>query len=232
MFAHHLAVIVITICGIALGCSSSSKSNCQEPPQAGEHRDECPPKPIGVQATRNRCDSVVISWAPMDGAYTFDVLRKEASDTGEPSVVKTGSTTTNWLDQEVPCGSDYSYFVRAVGEDGIAGERSETALGRAWCTLAAPSWLNATDGSERWNIIVTWAAVAGAQTYVIERRSCNTQQSWKIVPADTNSLASRRYIDRRRTCGEGVKMEYRVRARNDACGEGPNSPVDCGWCRP
>jgi hypothetical protein len=112
--------------------------------------------PTGVTATVQP-DGVAVSWTAVDGASSYEVFR------GDTSVGTTDQTT--FLDTEAPGGTEVSYTVVAIDQDGDRSDAS--AAGPAVITpVDAPQPAATVDGAA---VTLTWEPVTGAETYTVTR---------------------------------------------------------------
>jgi len=76
-----------------------------------------PDAPAGVEATPGRSDGVLVYWNSVDGANSYNIYRC-ATYNGTYTEVRTGNTSTSYLDYPPSVNTDYWYKVTAVSEGG------------------------------------------------------------------------------------------------------------------
>ncbi len=118
-----------------------------------------PAAPAGVVASPGN-GSVTLSWTPVEGATSYQVLRNGAV-VGAP-------TAASYTDTGMTNGTSYSYTVRAYRLNSAASAPSIAV----WVTpvappLPAPTGLAATPGDGQ--VGLTWSAVTGATSYRVYR---------------------------------------------------------------
>jgi len=123
-------------------------------------------RPATLKASTNLADRVVLEWAAVADAATYNVYRASV----KIATVAGGSTT--YEDTAAAPGASYSYSVRAAGPGGV-NESFSSPTATGICTLATPTVLAATFGTQESIITVTWAAVPGATGYRLWRNTTN-----------------------------------------------------------
>jgi hypothetical protein len=124
--------------------------------------------------------------------------------------------TTNYTDASVRSGTNYEYRIQATNAWGVSPYSVQQVTVPLPSPPLPPSLVEAWAISAE-HIEVTWAAVAGAQGYRLERRT-DSPQSWKplaMLPPDLRSYQDTNVI-------VGTEYWYRVFAFNTV-GDSPSS---------
>ena len=155
-----------------------------------------------LSSATNKNGAVVVKWASVKGAKSYNVYRK-ASKNG--SWVKIASTTsTSYTDKNVKSGSNYFYTVKAYNGNITS---SFVTSGIATKYLSTPKLTKITSGKN--GVTVTYGKVAGATGYAIYRKTGNG--GWvKLSTVTGNNKTT--YLDK--TAKKDVTYTYTVRAVN------------------
>jgi len=127
---------------------------------------QIPAPPSGLIAAAGNAQ-VVLSWTASAGATSYNIYRSTAS--GSETEINTGITATNFTDTGLTNGTKYYYQVtsaNSAGESDVSNEASATPQAQAPAP-AAPTNLTATAGNGQ--VVLSWAASAGASSYNIYR---------------------------------------------------------------
>lgn len=168
-----------------------------------------PDAPTGVSATDGADPGMVqVTWNSVSGGTAYRVYRNG-------SAVGSWQSGTTYDDNGVtPCVT-YSYQVKARNECGESGLSSGDS-GHAGSSPAAPTDVNATDGTYPSAVKVTWLPVVGATDYRVYRGGIPIGDWFGDTTLDDVTVA---------IC---TAYDYQVKARND-CGESALSASDTGY---
>ena len=156
----------------------------------------------GAKAVSN---GIQVTWQAADGAATYNVYRKDATNT--KWVIVATVSGTSYVDKTAKAGVKYTYTVRGINKDGVLspGYNKSGVSATMPAVSAAPA--NVTLGSAKavsGGIQVTWQAADGAKTYNVYRKdAANTK--WVIVA----TVSGTSHVDK--TAKAGVKYTYTVR---------------------
>jgi len=169
--------------------------------------------PIVSASSGTFTDRIRLVWTPVSGATAYEVSRGLAG-----SAVSLGITgTTSFDDLAAPIGQLTPYRVRGVSS-GAFGAFSEQVTG--WRAPAAPSGVNASDGTTSGGITVSWVPVLGAREYEVLRAVAGNALAIRAV------VSSPPFLDA--DVLPGVPHLYAIRSRAPA-GGGPISATDIGF---
>ena len=125
-----------------------------------------PGAPAGLTATAGD-GQVTLAWSATSGATSYTVKRAPA--TGGPyATIQAGVTTPGFTDVGLTNGTPYFYVVtasNAVGESAPSGEVQATPAVPP--PPPAPTGVTASPGNQQ--IVIGWAATAGATSYTVKR---------------------------------------------------------------
>ena len=119
--------------------------------------------PVGVTATKDREDGVLVSWQAVPGAISYELWKGESGAPDPSSLVGTGAETS-CLDPDAASGIQSRYWVRATGPSSSSPLSSPV---EGMKRLSAPQNVRlaaSTDVNE-----ILWDAVVGANSYEIWR---------------------------------------------------------------
>lgn len=165
-----------------------------------------------------RSDGVALSWSPVAGASSYEVLRKQVSAVP----VSLGTTeAASFLDETATPGAVYSYAVRALTD---SGPGATSTFDPGWRNVEPPT-LTIGDGSTA-GVPLAWTPVVGATSYRVERGT-----TWEqMAPVATITTTS--HLDT--TAVRGTAYRYRIRVitpagLSNASTMGPETGI--GWRR-
>ncbi len=157
-----------------------------------------PPLPDDIGASADR-DSVTVSWSPVEGAETYDIIFDgETHTTEDTSITFTGLTPD----------TDYTYQVRTNHADGQSTLSPEQTVRLASGLPEAPADVTAVTTDD--SVTVSWSPAADAGSYEV---TCNGNTT---ETTDTSAVFTGFQPD--------TEYSYSVRAKNDR-GVSPSSPV-------
>jgi len=165
-------------------------------------------------------NSVALSWSS-SGTAVYDVFRNETGCNAGFTKIASGTSATALTDGAVADGITYFYQVTAfpAGNEACASAPSAcvsvTPAAGPCVPPAAPASLTATPGAT--SVALSWAAVAGATEYHVERSTVSGGPYTQIGTA-----AGTTFTDTAVT--GGTTYFYVVRAANGATCESGNSP--------
>lgn len=163
-----------------------------------EYMNAVPDTP-DVKTAKNTKNGIKVTWAEVEGAKYYEVLRKE---NGKTNWVKVGSTEkTYFTDKDMETGTTWRYSVRAVGEN---GNKSGNESGIKVTSVETPklkSVINLKNG-----IRVRWNKVDEAKSYRVYRKLGSG--SWKYL----GTVKTTQFIDK--TAKTGKMYTYTVKAVN------------------
>lgn len=138
-----------------------------------------PDAPANLTLTPQSSTQIAAQWDAVEGATSYSLWRMVAANTWRN--IYTG-TATNYVDSGLSVSTQYTYQVKAHNEYGGTPYSklvpvSATTLDRV--TLSAPEDLTANVRSST-SIQLTWNAVSGAESYILQRRDSSTG-AWKTV---------------------------------------------------
>ena len=140
--------------------------------------------------------SIVVTWEAAANAKTYIIYRKTKSTNW--TVLVSGVSGTSYTDKSVTAGEPYTYTVRGVASDGKTMSAGYDAVGKTATVPAVPANVTmksaAVSGS---SIVVTWEAAENAKTYIIYRKTKNT--NWTVLVSGVSGTS---YTDKSVTAGE------------------------------
>ncbi|MBO6166910.1 MAG: InlB B-repeat-containing protein [Kiritimatiellae bacterium] len=172
--------------------------------------------PIGVTATRDREDGVLVEWQAVSGATSYELWRGESGAPDPSSLVGTCAETSR-LDPDAASGIQSRYWVRAIGPS-VSSPLSAPAEGMT--RLSAPQNVNAVSSGEP--VVLSWDAVTGATSYEVWR----AQTDDLSVAEKIGETSETSYSDS--SLSRGVKYWYWVKPMHDEA-VGSNSASTTGW---
>ncbi|MDP9173934.1 MAG: PA14 domain-containing protein [Planctomycetota bacterium] len=148
-----------------------------------------PAAPSSVTATAIDT-GISLSWAPVNGATSYDVYRADSSGAEANSLIQSGVTGTGLTDTNVTAGTTYYYQVTAVGPGGQSLPSAEVAASEIIIirvpfrnpALAAPVEVSASIAND--GVGLDWAPAEGATSYNIYRGNASGLES--STPLRTN----------------------------------------------
>ncbi|MBL8236050.1 MAG: DUF1800 family protein [Bryobacterales bacterium] len=146
-----------------------------------------PVAPTDFAATGGNA-KVTLKWTAPAGATSYNLYRGTAAGQQAATPVAMGIASTTYADTTVTNGTMYYYKVAGVNAGGI-GARSAEASARPEAPIVAPpapTLLTATAGNAQ--VVLTWAATAGAVSYNVYRGTTAGGQSGTPVVTGLTAL--------------------------------------------
>ena len=150
-----------------------------------------------------------VTWANVDGASSYKILRKvnSAKEWTEIATVK-GGTRKSYLDKATKkSGSTYKYTVRAINDD-AKSYYDKTGIKNMYLATPVVKIANKVTSDNAVGISLKWKAINGAEGYQILRQVAG-KSKWTTL-ADNVTKTS--FYDA--TVKNGVKYRYAVKAVN------------------
>lgn len=153
--------------------------------------------------------SVGLSWSAVDGATSYELLRRTSGgswDLGAPLATVTATAFTD-PGAGLTAGTTYDYAVRAVGNaqrSALSTVRSVTPVTRPAAPASAPTVVAGTGGT----ISLSWPSVPGAAGYTAYRRTASG--SFGTTALDGTPVTGTSTVDD--TAVDGTSYVYVVRA--------------------
>lgn len=167
-----------------------------------------PSAPARLVAAAASPSQINLQWADAsDNETGFQVERADDSPTANfNKIADLGANTTTFSDQNLSASRQYCYRVRAVNGSGPSNFTDNACATTQAPPVGIPQNLAASVVSSS-QINLTWNAVAGANSYQLER-SPNGNDPWEKIadPAGNDT----RYEDKNRT--PDTRYYYRIRA--------------------
>lgn len=151
-----------------------------------------------LKAIVNKANGLEISWNAVNGATSYVVYRKAVGESVMTVCARVSATT--YLDTNVVSGEGYVYIVSAVNASGEGGYDSN---GLSSVYLATPSLKQVASQGE--DIVFTWNAVLGAESYNVYRVEAGKTNWTKVA-----NVAELSYTDVKPA--RGVAYKYTVSA--------------------
>ncbi|MBR4286373.1 MAG: hypothetical protein IKT55_01565 [Clostridia bacterium] len=151
-----------------------------------------------ITSIQNSVVGIEIEWTPLDGAESYQVLRKEEGDK-KWTVIEDEVKGTAYLDADVFSDDTYTYTINANMADG--GQSGYAENGMTYKFLDTPDLESVAKVSG--GVQFVWSKVDGATSYVVYRKTSST--AW--VKIATTSGTS--YVDKNLKDGTYI---YNVRA--------------------
>lgn len=129
-----------------------------------------PPVPSFVSTTQGTYPGGVrIWWGAVSGAEAYDIWRSPVADKAKADyLASVGGSKVEYVDSSIPANTSYYYWVRTViGK--VASDFGYYHEGYWMPGPAAPTNVQATDGTVTNRVRLTWAAVSGATGYQVWR---------------------------------------------------------------
>lgn len=188
------------------------------PASAGDTGWRNLPAPENVTATDGTSTAnVEVSWSAVPGTTGHKLFR--AAGAAAPTQIggTLSASATSYTDTSAAAGVLYTYTVRGVSSlgNGLANPGEN-----GWRNVAAPSGVNATDGSSSANVTVTWTAVPGASGYRVLRATGSDS------PVSIGTPTATSFVDT--GAAPATAYAYTVRARTPA-GDSADGRGDAGW---
>jgi fibronectin type III domain protein/malectin (di-glucose binding ER protein) len=160
--------------------------------------------PTNLTATPGNAQ-VTLSWTASEGATSYDLYRATSAGGESGTPVKTGITTTSYVDPSLTNGTKYYYKVAAVAAGGPGPSSSEVSATPAPSVPAAPTNLAAAAGNAQ--VSLTWTGSSGATSYNVYRGTSAGGESGTPVKTGITTTS---YVDPSLT--NGTKYYYKVAA--------------------
>lgn len=173
-----------------------------------------PPAAPVVTATPGN-GQVTLSWAAVSGATAYAVDRSETPGTGYASLTSVTAPTISYVDESVIFGKTYYYKVTAKAACDSAPSAEVSAAPLCAPAASAPTGLTATTPNTGDVVVLTWTAVAGAQTgdrYYVMRKLSTATTYTKIDEVPPPAVS---YSDT--TAVNGTAYDYAVTYYNGTC---------------
>ena len=183
-----------------------------------------PDAPRNVSASKGTSTvGVVVSWSAVSSATSYEVWRSESSSSASAARIANGLTATTYTDTSAAVGTTYTYWVKAVNQGGTSGWSNSDTGYRKMAAPAAPTGVAASDGLSSTEIVVTWNAVATAESYSVYRGTSSSSSSASQIASGLTAMS---YSDS--SALAGTTYYYWVKATN-AGGTSGFSASDTGY---
>ncbi len=162
--------------------------------------------PAGLAASDGTYTThVALSWSAVTGASGYEIWRHSVNDSAGASQIGT-SASASYSDATAVPELMYYYWVKATNGIATSGFSGYDA---GWRALAAPTNVQASDGTFSDKVRVTWNLVAYAATYHVRRNTTNDFSTSTTVAASVSGT----------TCDDTTAVSlqtyyYWVRAEN------------------
>ncbi|NBX37707.1 MAG: hypothetical protein EBR10_10890, partial [Planctomycetes bacterium] len=197
----------------ALGAVGASASST---PDSGFRQ---PVPPTGVLASDGTStQSVAVSWNAVPNALGYKVFRSTGGS-APTLVANLGASVVAWNDGQAATGVVYEYSLRALMP---SGESAASGSDTGYRGLAAPTAVQASDGTRTDGVQVSWIAVPGATSYQVLRSLGSS------VPVSIGSSAAAQLAFIDGTATPGQVFNYFVTALN-AAGPSALSAANAGY---
>ncbi len=165
-------------------------------------------------SVENVSGGIQFKWSSVYGATSYKVYRK-TSNTDWVLIAK-DVTTTSYVDKTAAVATKYTYTVKAA--DGAYESSFDSGLNITSVSKPATPKLtkvaNTSTGPQ-----ITWGAVAGADTYIVYRKTYNAKtKKWGGWEVANKSVKTASYVDK--TAKTGTYYIYTVKAVNAAGSSG------------
>jgi fibronectin type 3 domain-containing protein len=160
------------------------------------------------------CTGLIVSWAAIPGAATYNVLRRSGGcGNNSWATVTTGETGLTWTDTTAATGTTYGYYIQAVGCSVTSGDKANcTALAHSAAGApAAPGAPTLTAGCT--NVSLSWTAVSGATDYEVWHAAAGSCTSATQLVATTGGATTYNHTG----LTNGSQHSYSIKAKS-ACG--------------
>ena len=151
----------------------------------------------------NTADGILVKWNEVDGAQSYKVTRKTASDEEWVLIAKPAAGVTEYTDKTVKSGESYEYDVNAVNGSFSTFAADE---GKSSYFVSVPeitSVINETAG-----IALAWKEIEGAESYAVYKKNADSE-SWKQV-GTVDAASECTYLDTKAVTGD--EYNYAVKA--------------------
>lgn len=174
-----------------------------------------PPAPINVEASDNDCShpsTVRVNWTTVGGVSGYRISRKfsGASSASYITLADVEQRIRTYDDSTATPGVVYDYRVRSLlnAQESLDGPSNIDSGYRPNndCSLPAPTEVQATDGTFKDKVQVSWRPVGGAQSYIVYRANTAGENGLEIA----SGLSTPLFDDK--TAVPCVKYYYYVKA--------------------
>jgi hypothetical protein len=143
--------------------------------------------PTGVSASDGTsASSVAVTWNASANATGYTIYRSTTAGV-QGGAIGT-SSATSFTDTTPTPGTTYYYGVTATGPSGTSPLSAQDSGFASAATLAAPTQVNASDGTSASSVTIAWAAVSGATGYTVYRSGTSGVQGASIGTTNTTTL--------------------------------------------
>jgi fibronectin type 3 domain-containing protein len=154
--------------------------------QALEVGAPVPPAPTSLAATPGS-GQVSLTWAPVQGATSYDVYEATTSGGEGSTPVATGIDSSSFTVTGLTNGTTYYFVVAAVNTGGVSAVSNETSS-TPEASLGIPSAPVLSASSGDMSATLSWAAVSGASTYdIYQATSSGTEGTTPVVTGVTGT---------------------------------------------
>ncbi len=143
-----------------------------------------PAAPTSLTATGGVLQ-ITLTWTGSTGATSYSLYRSPVS--GGEVLIKTGISTTSYIDTGLASNTTYYYEVAAVSAAGTSAMSNEA---HATTAPAPPTGLTATGGVQK--VVLNWNASSGATSYSIYR---STGSGGEAAPPVASGINTTTYTD-------------------------------------
>ncbi|WP_306802391.1 SGNH/GDSL hydrolase family protein [Microbacterium sp. C7(2022)] len=169
-----------------------------------------PEVPADLTVARVAWNGVDLTWAAVDGAASYQILRADVTGDAAGEFTEIGtSTEAAFSDNNVVQGGSYAYVVAAVSAYDRASETTAEVRSGSIPALEAPGAPSDVTVAQvtREDVVLTWSAVPNGDEYIVERAGDDDVFA-EIATVDTPG-----YTD---TVDTSQEWSYRVTAQNQA----------------
>jgi fibronectin type 3 domain-containing protein len=183
-----------------------------------------PNPPLGVSATDDLSDKIQVSWHVVSYATKYTVYRSKQDDSATATDISGEITGLSYDDTSAQITNTYYYWVKAGNDYGFSDfSASDAGFRKLPGFPDAPQNVQATDGTYKDKVDITWSAVSNTDAYIVFR---NTEDNSAGAADISGEITETTYSD---TDAEpGIIYYYWVRAKNSG-GLGPFSAGDQGY---
>ena len=168
-----------------------------------------PDAPTGVSATDGTSTTgVAVTWTASSHADSYSVYRA-TSESATKERIASGLASTSFVDTTATAGTTYWYWVTASNSSGTSDYSASDTGYRKVAAPSAPTGVRASDGESSTEIVVSWNAVASADSYSVWRGT-SSASSLAILLASGLTITS--YSDT--SAVVGTTYYYWVKASN------------------
>ena len=169
-----------------------------------------PEAPAGVSASDGTSTAKIrITWNASSGATYYKVYRATSNSSSGAEILASQVTSPYYDDTTADVGTYYYYWVKAGNASGESDFSASARGRRAYEIPNAPTGVLASDGTSTAGVIISWNAVASANSYSVWR---GTSSSSEAAAEIASGLTSTSYTDT--SAVAGTTYWYWVRATN------------------